>query len=606
MPLTWFGRIFVCSVVSALGAGAILANPAADPLETVMARMDQAAAGFKGLTADIHKIAHTDVVNVDDPDSGTIVVKKYKSGDTRIRIDFTAPRKQSVAIGNGRAIVYYPQTNEANEVDLGKNRGLVDQFMLLGFGSNSSELKNAYSLSMGGSDTVNGEKTTRIQLIPKDKEVLAHVKSCELWISDKGWMVQQKFHTGGGDYILSTYSHINWNAPIADKDVKVDLPKGVQNYQAEVGVVVAGMEHPKTSAYRLEYLDWVRGLGALIMLQGHVFHSFLRPELKTTGAYMLSQFVGGMPPALFLFLTGVTLAFLMDSIERKGMAPRQRVFQSLLRARYLFFLAFAFRVQLWVFAGMSSPWQAIFKVDVLNCMGMSIALLSVMALFKTSERIRLCAALGLAIALLSPIVSDMDWSGVPWLVRDYLVPDYNSFGIFPWGAYLAFGVSAGSIIRALPREGTERCMQWAALVGGTLILLCQYLSNTSLTIYAKSEYWLNSPAQVLTKVGVLYLMVAFAYLWTRYGAGGGWSWVRQFGVTSLLVYWVHIELVYGHASYLWKDNLNVAQTATAAVIVILMMLALSTMKTHRDKWLGLLSNLGLSFRTPRPDPAAGD
>src|ERR1035437_3033659 len=65
------------------------------------------------------------------------------------------------------------------------------------------------------------------------------------------------------------------------------------------------MEKTKTSSYRLEYLDWVRGIGAVIMLQGHVLHSFLRPELKTTGAYTLSQFAGGMPPALFLFLTGV-------------------------------------------------------------------------------------------------------------------------------------------------------------------------------------------------------------------------------------------------------------------------------------------------------------
>ena len=43
-----------------------------------------------------------------------------------------------------------------------------------------------------------------------------------------------------------------------------------------------------------------------------------------------------------------------------------------------------------------------------------------MALFKTAERIRLCAALGLAIALLSPVISAMDWSGVPWLIRNYL------------------------------------------------------------------------------------------------------------------------------------------------------------------------------------------
>ena len=82
--------------------------------------------------------------------------------------------------------MFYPQTNEAQEVDLGKNRGVVDQFMLLGFGSNSAELKSAYSVTLGGADSVNGEKATRILLVPKDPEILARVKKCELWISDKG------------------------------------------------------------------------------------------------------------------------------------------------------------------------------------------------------------------------------------------------------------------------------------------------------------------------------------------------------------------------------------------------------------------------------------
>ena len=365
------------------------------------------------------------------------------------------------------------------------------------------------------------------------------------------------------------------------------------------------MSHVKASSYRLQYLDWVRGLGAVIMLHGHVWHSFLKPELKTSGVYTLSQFIGGMPPALFLFLTGVTLAFLMDSTERKGLAPRQRFLESLRRSGYLFFLAFAFRLQLWVFAGMPSPWQAMLKVDVLNCMGFSIAVLSVMALFKTAERIRLSAALGLAIAFASPLMSAMNWSGVPSLIRDYLAPDLNSFGIFPWGAYLAFGVCAGSVIRSIPNEATERAMQWGAVLGGVLILASQYFANAPFTIYEKSDYWLNSPAQVMTKVGVLLLMVAFAFLWTRYGAKDGWSWVRQFGTTSLLVYWVHIELVYGHTAYLFKDSLTIPQTIVAAVAVILLMLAVSTMKTHRDKWKGLLAGIRWNLN-PTPDNAIGD
>src|SRR3954463_14793801 len=97
----------------------------------------------------------------------------------------------------------------------------------------------------------------------------------------------------------------------------------------------------KSRTSRLQYLDWVRGLGPLIMLQGHVFDSFMRNDLREGGAFVYSQFVGGMPPAIFLFLTGVTLAFLMDSTERKGVLPAARVWIALRRAGYLFGIAFA-------------------------------------------------------------------------------------------------------------------------------------------------------------------------------------------------------------------------------------------------------------------------
>jgi outer membrane lipoprotein-sorting protein len=226
--MRWFRTLFVpigtlLGLVSA-SMGMLAADP---PLDAVLARLDQAAINFKGLTGNIRKIAHTDVVNVDDVDSGTIVVKRVKAHDTRIRIELTDPQ-QIVTIGGGKVQVFKPKTNEAEEVELGKNRGVVDQFMLLGFGSNSGEIRNAYTVTLGGADSINGEKTTRIILVPKDPEILARVKKCELWISDKGWTVQQKFHTGGGDYVLSTYSGMKLNPIIADKDLKLELPKGVK------------------------------------------------------------------------------------------------------------------------------------------------------------------------------------------------------------------------------------------------------------------------------------------------------------------------------------------------------------------------------------------
>lgn len=360
----------------------------------------------------------------------------------------------------------------------------------------------------------------------------------------------------------------------------------------------------KASSYRLQYLDWLRGLGAVIMLQGHCFDAFTKPSLRQSGPYTLSQFVGGMPPAIFLFLTGVTLSFLMDSSERKGVGPMGRVITAFSRSGYLFFLAFAFRLQLFIFS-FPADWHDLFRVDILNCMGFSIAVLSVMAVYRTVERVRLCAVLGLAIALASPLVSQLDLPRLHWMVRSYVVPDYRYFSFFPWAAFLAFGMSAGSAIRAVPPEATERVMQWVALVGGSLILICQYFANLPYNIYPKSEFWLNSPAQVLTKLGVTLLILAFAFLWTRYGATESWSWVRQFGTTSLLVYWVHIELVYGRWLWFLKNNLTVLQTAIAAVAIILLMLALSTAKAYRQRIVSWIEGMGLPF-LPKQERVPGD
>jgi uncharacterized membrane protein len=362
------------------------------------------------------------------------------------------------------------------------------------------------------------------------------------------------------------------------------------------------MKGDTRGAGRLAFLDWVRGLAAVTMLNGHAFHSFTRANLREDGPYVITQFIGGIPPAIFLFLVGVTLSFLMDSCERKQLPARTRVWKALRRAGYLFMLAFLFRIQLWVFGLPSSPWTDLFRVDVLNCMGFAVAVLSIMAVFSTADRVRLCAALGLTIAGLSPLVSQFDWSGVPVIVKTYIAPDYLAFGFFPWAAFVAFGMSAGSIIRLLPADRLERAAQWGALLGFGLILGGEYASSFPYSVYPKSEYWLNSPWLILSKTGVVLLILSFAYAWTRHSEGR-WSWVRQFGLTSLLVYWVHIELVYGRWFWFWKENLTATQVTACSVVLILLMLLLSLARTQWRNWARLGFSMGWYFFTERRTPA---
>jgi uncharacterized membrane protein len=343
------------------------------------------------------------------------------------------------------------------------------------------------------------------------------------------------------------------------------------------------MSKQMTTSSRLQFIDLVRGLAAIIMLQGHVFNSLTRTDLRSGGPYVFSQFVGGMPPAIFLFLTGVTLAFLMDSSERKELTGSQKFLTALKRSGFLFAIAFLFRIQLWAF---SSPrhFEDIFRVDILNCMGFAMAVAAPMAIFKTVERVRLCAVLGLSIAAASPLVAQVDWSFAPDLMRAYLVPSAQFFAFFPWAAFLFFGISLGSLLRILKEEDMGLAMQWMAWGGLAMAFGAYGLSNMQLTIYAKSDFWLDGPALIVIKTGVVLMMLAFAYLWMLQPSAQGWSWVRQFGTTSLLVYWVHIELVYGRWLGWMKEALTINETVVVAVLITLLMLLLSVAKTSYPAW----------------------
>ncbi len=336
------------------------------------------------------------------------------------------------------------------------------------------------------------------------------------------------------------------------------------------------------SASRLGFIDWARGFGALIMLQGHVTHSWMAKDRQGEPFYVLSQYLGGMPPAIFLFLTGVTLAFLMDSLSRKEPSARGRVVATLKRVRYFFVIALLFRLQLWAFALPYSNVADLWKVDILNCMGITVLALTWLAVLDTRRRVWWSGVMGLGIACLSPLLTRDLVAWLPRLAQDYLVADPNTFSLFPWGAFLAFGVTAGSILRMTPVEQYNSLLQWSFLLGLGWIYISQYTSNLPYVIYPNGNFWLDSPALTFIKTGLVMVMVSVGYVWMRY-LDGRRSWVATLGQHSLPVYWVHVELVYGRLSDPFKQSLNEWQAVGGAVVVIVAMIVMAHYKGRYDR-----------------------
>ena len=94
----------------------------------IFSRLDQAAQSFSGVTANIRAITHTGIINEDETQIGTLVVKRHP---LRFLINFTGPDAQGIALTGQTIQIYYPKLNTVREYNIGKYKDLAQKLILL-------------------------------------------------------------------------------------------------------------------------------------------------------------------------------------------------------------------------------------------------------------------------------------------------------------------------------------------------------------------------------------------------------------------------------------------------------------------------------------------
>jgi outer membrane lipoprotein-sorting protein len=208
--------------------GGALCAGAAPTVDEVLAKMDAAAPKFNGMSASLSRVTYTSVLDEKSTETGKILLRK-RGKDLQVRIDFTKPDPKIVAFRNRKAEIFLPKLNTVQEYDLGKQGDLVDQFLLVGFGTSGRDLKSGYEIKSAGEETIGNQKTWKLELTPTNAKVTDKLRRLELWIDQTGiYPVQQKFLEPSGDYYLFTYSEVKLNPDLSDDDLKLKLPKGVK------------------------------------------------------------------------------------------------------------------------------------------------------------------------------------------------------------------------------------------------------------------------------------------------------------------------------------------------------------------------------------------
>jgi outer membrane lipoprotein-sorting protein len=194
-------------------------------VEEVLKQLDRGDRVFESLTADVERTKVTVVVDDRSTESGQMQVRR----DDKMRIDLTSPDPRTILRDGDHLYIYTPKTRQVEEYDLSKHRDLVDQFLLLGFGTSAESLKRGYLITVEGEDTIGNQKVVRLELTPKSGDVRKQISKIELWLDETTWLpAQQKFYeTGTEDYFIIRYTNVARNVSLPDSRFKPHWPGGV-------------------------------------------------------------------------------------------------------------------------------------------------------------------------------------------------------------------------------------------------------------------------------------------------------------------------------------------------------------------------------------------
>ena len=332
----------------------------------------------------------------------------------------------------------------------------------------------------------------------------------------------------------------------------------------------------------------MRGIAVLVMVEAHVLDAWTLVSERSRPAFNNAMVLGGFGAPLFLFLAGISLVLSAESKYRKT-GDHSQAWRSVQRRGWqVFGLAFLFRLQSFILTGGYSA-IGLLKVDILNIMGPAIACAAMAGACAKGRGARtvLFAAIAVGIAMLTPIVRItplLNWlpDPVEWYFRPS--PTRTNFTLFPWAGFVFVGAVVGMLVESMRRTEHPMRLQLGLAAAGGALAFAGYRAAFLPSIYQHSEFWTSSPTFFFLRAGLITLLLPSAYLWERApwrGIISSWSPLEEFGRSSLFVYWIHVEMVYGFIAWPLRRSLSFQAAILAYALFTAFLLGLVLLKNHR-------------------------
>lgn len=304
---------------------------------------------------------------------------------------------------------------------------------------------------------------------------------------------------------------------------------------------------PSPATPRESFLDLAKVVALLGMIGTHTTNALLADAYKDSGAYHVWRFVTGLVAVMFLVLAGFLFARGLHRGTHTARWPWART------CRYGSYVALGYVLHwpvrdwiAWVDVS-EAAWQKFIQVDILQLMGVGLIGLQVLdrATVRRPRFATVCLTGAIAVALATPMVASIAWtSWLPDALASYVWQNSASlFPAFPWLAYVLAGAALAGWHPVARGSSTQRAR--ALFSTGLVLVAVGVAGDTYGPIWlTQLDFWRTSPLLVAIRLGCVLGLLAVTALVPRLPDAGAWA-IRVFAERSLLVYVLHVVLIYG-------------------------------------------------------------
>jgi uncharacterized membrane protein len=336
---------------------------------------------------------------------------------------------------------------------------------------------------------------------------------------------------------------------------------------------------------RALYIDLLKGLALLVMIEVHVFNSFIIPEVKKEWWVVYLHFINGLVAPSFTFTSGLVFILSLQKGVDKLRSFGSDFWKKMSRIGLIFIAGYSLHLPFFSLTDiLNNPSQEnlenLFAVDILQIIATGLLLLLLLKIFIKSEKAFYNTLTGLILFILlaGPFAWKYDFTTyIPLPIANYFNMLHRSlFPIFPWWAFILCGALTAKYYIAAKQQNQEPgFINKMLLIGLSFFIIGFIVYNILLP--ERTASLKPNPFFFLQRLGVVLFLLAICWHFISKKENPK-SILLDVSRESLLVYWLHLQLISG--TFIWGDSLyslyngrlNIFEVIVLTVVLIVIMM----------------------------------